>query len=50
MFYDSSGLLTNVICLDITDGVVQAVRSVITLPQPPQRPTRRRCVTRARDA
>jgi RNA polymerase sigma-70 factor, ECF subfamily len=29
MFYDASGLLTNVICLDITDGVVQAVRSVI---------------------
>jgi RNA polymerase sigma-70 factor (ECF subfamily) len=29
MFYDSSGLLISVICLDITDGVVQAVRSVI---------------------
>jgi RNA polymerase sigma-70 factor, ECF subfamily len=29
MFYDSGGSLTNVICLDITDGVVQAVRSVI---------------------
>ena len=29
MCYDSSGLLINVICLDITDGVVQAVRSVI---------------------
>ena len=29
MFYDASGLLTNVICLDITGGVVQAVRSVI---------------------
>jgi hypothetical protein len=29
MFYGSGGLLTNVICLDITDGAVQAVRSVI---------------------
>lgn len=29
MFYDSSGLLVSVLCLDIADGVVQAVRSVI---------------------
>jgi RNA polymerase sigma-70 factor (ECF subfamily) len=29
MFYDSSGLLVNVLCLDIADGAVQAVRSVI---------------------
>ena len=29
MFYDASGLLINVICLDIADGAVQAVRSVI---------------------
>ncbi len=29
MFYDASGLLVSVICLDIADGVVQAVRSVI---------------------
>ncbi len=29
MFYDSSGLLVSVICLDIAGGVVQAVRSVI---------------------
>lgn len=29
MFYDASGLLTSVICLDIADGAVQAVRSVI---------------------
>ncbi len=29
MFYDSSGLLASVLCLDIADGVVQAVRSVI---------------------
>jgi RNA polymerase sigma-70 factor (ECF subfamily) len=27
--YDSSGLLVSVLCLDIADGVVQAVRSVI---------------------
>ncbi len=29
LFYDSSGLLVSVLCLDIADGVVQAVRSVI---------------------
>jgi RNA polymerase sigma-70 factor (ECF subfamily) len=29
MFYDASGLLVSVICLDVADGVVQAVRSVI---------------------
>jgi len=29
MFYDASGLLVNVMCLDISDGVVQTVRSVI---------------------
>ena len=29
MFYDASGLLVSVICLDIADGAVQAVRSVI---------------------
>ncbi len=29
LFYDSSGLLVSVLCLDIVDGVVQAVRSVI---------------------
>ena len=29
MFYDSSGLLVSVICLDIAGGAVQAVRSVI---------------------
>jgi len=29
MFYDSSGLLVSVLCLDIANGVVQAVRSVI---------------------
>jgi RNA polymerase sigma-70 factor, ECF subfamily len=29
MFYDSSGLLVSVLCLDIADGVVQTVRSVI---------------------
>jgi RNA polymerase sigma-70 factor (ECF subfamily) len=29
LFYDSSGLLVSVLCLDIADGAVQAVRSVI---------------------